>query len=143
MENLVIKHKERTIFTIGLGCMWIVSAVIYLVVDEDPLDKADWNKSITIFIMGILILIQPFLGLTRSKIKIREGYLFIWFMGWLSPRKIKESEIERIILGERGIKIFRTGKKPVSVFLYNMEKAQKEEVYRFFTEYARQNNFTS
>lgn len=143
MENLTIEHKGRSIANFVSGSIFILAGIAFLIFDKDPVEGADWNRSIFIFIFGILILIQPFWGINRSKIEISDGCLVIRLVGWINTVRVKESEIERIILGKGGIKLYRTGKKPVSIYLYSLGREQKEQVYRFFTDYAYQNNFTS
>ncbi|MGQ9620158.1 MAG: hypothetical protein ACUVTX_04150 [Bacteroidales bacterium] len=143
MENLIIEHKGRSKTNIIIGCVLILITISFLIFEKNPPPKADWNKLILFFIIGMISIIQPFLGLNRSKIHISDGYLIIRLIGWICITKIKESEIERIILAKEGIKIFRTGKKPVSIYLSTMKKEHKEQVYKFFTEYAHQRNFTS
>lgn len=141
MENLIIDHKGRSKANIAIGCIWILLAIIFLIFEKDPLKTEDWKRSIIFFFFGIVFIIQPFLGLNRSKIQVSDGHLIIRLIGWISSTKIKESEIERIILAKEGIKIFRTGKKPVSIFLFDLGKEHREQVFRFFTEYARENDF--
>jgi uncharacterized membrane protein YobD (UPF0266 family) len=62
-------------------------------------------------------------------------------MNWIRTVTIPETEIEKIILAKDGIKIYRKDKKAVKLLIYYMEKEQKNKVYIFFTEYAREKNF--
>lgn len=140
MENLVIEHRGRSISRKVLGGIWILLAIVFLILEKDSLEEKDWVRSIMFFILGI-IFFTPLMGSTKSQIEISKGCLKIIWMDWIRTITVQEIEIERIILSKNGIKIYRKGKKAVKIFLYYMGKEQKNQVYKFFTEYAKQKNF--
>jgi hypothetical protein len=140
LENLIIEHKARAISRKVVGGFWILLAIVFLIIEQDSLGERDWLRSILFFIMGI-IFFTPLIGSAKSQIEICEGCLKIIWMNWIRAVTIKETEIERIIFAKDGVKIYRTGKKAVKILLYYMSKEQKNQVYKFFTEYAQQKNF--
>lgn len=140
MENLIIEHRGQSISRKVLGCIWILLAIVFLILEKDSLEAKIWIRSIMFFILGI-IFFTPLMGSTKSKFEISEGCLKIIWMHLIRTITIQETEIERIILAKDGVKIYRKGKKAVKILLYYMGKDQKNQVYKFFTEYAQQKNF--
>ena len=140
MENLIIEHRRQSISRKVIGGIWILLAIVFLILEKDSLEGKDWVRSIVFFILGI-IFFTPLMGSTKSQIKISEGCLNIIWMNWIRTITIMETEIERIVLAKEGVKIYRKGKKAVKILLYGMEKEQKNQVYKFFTEYAQKKNF--
>jgi len=141
MENLIIEHKGQSLSRKIIGFIWILIAIILLITNKEPLQQNDWIRSIAFFIIGI-IFFTPLVGSSRSTIGTSEGFLKIKWMDRTRTITIHEDEIERILLAKDGVKIFLKGKKPVKILLYLMGKEEKDQVYKFFTEYAQQNNFT-
>jgi hypothetical protein len=86
------------------------------------------------------VFLTPLLGSTKSQIEICEGSLKIIWLNWLRGITIQEKEIERIVLAKDSIKIYRNEEKAVKILLFYMGKEQKNQVYKFFTEYAQQKN---
>jgi hypothetical protein len=140
MENLIIEHRTQAITRKVTGLFWILIAIGYLFIERDSLEQRDWLRSIVFFIMGA-VFFTPLLGSTKSQIEICEGSLKIIWMNWIRTVTIQEDEIERILLAKDGIKIYRKDKKAIKILLYYMNKEQKNKVYSFFNEYARQKNF--
>ena len=140
MENLIIEHRGQSISRKVIGSIWILLAIVFLILEKDSLEEKDWIRSIVFFILGI-IFFTPLMGSTKSQIEITEGCLKIIWMNWIRTITIQETEIERIILVKDGVKIYLKGKKALKILLYYMRKEQKNQVYKFFTEYAQQKNF--
>jgi hypothetical protein len=140
MDNLIIEHKGQAIIRKVIGGLWIIIAIGILIFEKNSLGQKDWPRAIIFFILGMLFF-TPLMGSTKSQIEISEGCLKIIWMNWIRTVTIPETEIERIILAKDGIKIFRKDKKAVKLLLYYLGKEQKDQVYKFFTEYAQQKNF--
>jgi len=140
MENLIIEHKGQSLSRKIIGCIWIILAIVLLIIDNEPLQQKDWIISIMFFIIGI-IFFTPLVGSSRSTIEINKGLLKIKWMDRTRVVTIHEDEIEKILLAKDGIKISLKGKKAVKLLLYLMGKEEKDQVYKFFTGYAQQNNF--
>ncbi len=140
MENLIIEHRGQSISRKLIGGIWILLAIVILISERDSLEIKDWVRSIMFFILGI-IFFTPLMGHSKSQIEISEGCLKIIWMTWIRKITIQETDIERIILAKDGIKICRKGKKALKILLSYMGKEQKNQVYKFFTEYAQQKNF--
>jgi hypothetical protein len=139
MENLIINPKHLNSKKIA-GGVWILFGIILLFIGKGSLSEKDWTRSIIFWVIGILFF-TPLAGSVKSQIEIGEGCLKIIWMNWIRTVTIPETEIEKIILAKDGIKIYRKDKKAVKLLIYYMEKEQKNQVYIFFTEYAREKNF--
>jgi hypothetical protein len=140
MKNLIIEHKGQALTRKIIGGLWIIMSIIIIIVEKNPQGHKQWAHALLFFIMGVLFF-TPLVGSTKSQIEICEGCLKIIWMNWITPVTIAESEIEKIVFGQDGIKIFRKDKRPVKLLFYTMVKEQKTIVYEFFTEYAREKNF--
>jgi hypothetical protein len=140
MENLVIEHRGQSISRKVIGCLWIIIAIGSLCFGKKPPEQKDWVISIIFFILGILHF-TSLLGSTRSQIEVCDGSLKIIWRDWIRTVVIPESEIQRIILGKDGVKIYRTDKKPVKILFFYMDKEDKNKIYDYFTRYAREKNF--
>jgi hypothetical protein len=140
MDNLLIEHKGQAITRKVIGGLWIIIAIGFLIFEKNSLGQKDWTRAIIFFILGMLFF-TPIMGSTISQIEIGDGCLKIIWINWIRTVTIPETEIERIILAKDGIKIFRKDKKAVKLLFYYMGKEQKDQVYKFFTEYAQQKNF--
>jgi hypothetical protein len=139
MENLIINPKHLNSKKI-VGGVWILLGIIALFIGKGSLSEKDWTRPIIFWVIGILFL-TPLAGSVKSQVEIFEGCLKIIWMNWIRTVTIPETEIEKIILAKDGIKIYRKDKKAVKLLIYYMEKEQKNKVYIFFTEYAREKNF--
>jgi hypothetical protein len=140
MENLIIEHKGQALTRKLIGCFWIIMAIAILIFEKNPQSHKQWTHAILFFILGVLFF-TPLMGSTKSQIEICERCLKIIWMTWIRPVTIAESEIEKIVLGKDGIKIFRKDRQPVKLLFYAMGKEQQTRVYEFFTEYARLKGF--
>jgi hypothetical protein len=139
MENLIINPGKLNSKKI-IGGVWILLGIIALFIGKGSLSEKDWTRPIIFWVIGILFL-TPLAGSVKSQVEISEGCLKIIWMNWIRTVTIPETEIEKIILAKDGIKIYRKDKKAVKLLIYYMEKEQKNKVYIFFTEYAREKNF--
>ena len=139
MENLIINPGKLNSKKI-IGGVWILLGIIALFIGKGSLSEKDWTRPIIFWVIGILFL-TPLSGSVKSQVEIFEGCLKIIWMNWIRTVTIPETEIEKIILAKDGIKICRKDKKAVKLLIYYMEKEQKNKVYIFFTEYAREKNF--
>lgn len=140
MENLIIKPRNLAISRKVIGGMWIVFGIILLFLDKDLLGKLDWGRSVAYFIIGI-IFFTPLVGSNKAQIEILEESLKIIWITWYRKVTVTDSEIESITLATQGILIKRKDKRPLRINLYLIDKEQKNKVYRFFTEYAKQKKF--
>lgn len=139
MENLLIENRSQKISRKIVGGFWILLAIVFLIIEQDSLNERDWLRSIVFFIMGV-IFFTPLMGSTKTQIEICDGCLKIIWMNRIRSITIQEAEIEGITLAVNGILIKRNEKKPVKLSLILMTKDQREQVYKFFTEYAREKN---
>lgn len=140
MENLIIKRKDRLLSKKTIGILWILVGVMYLFIGKNHPDKTDWIEFIIFCLIGA-IHFTPLAGSDISQIEIGDGCLKIIWMSWVRKITIPDSEIEGITLAAKGILIKRKNKRPLKIYLYFIEKDQKSQVYKFFTEYAQQKNF--
>jgi len=140
MDKLIIEHKGQAITRKVIGGLWIIIAIAFLIFEKNSLGQKDWTRAILFFILGILFF-TPLMGSTKSQIEICEGCLKIIWQNWIRTVTIAETEIERILLAKDGIKIYRKDKKAVKLLFYYISKEQKNQVYEFFTQYAKQKNF--
>ena len=139
MENLIIKHRRQLLNKKAIGGIWISLGVILLIIGKDSLDKGDWMRSIAFCLIG-LIYFTPLIGSSKSQIEVGEGCLKIIWLNWIRKVTVLDSEIEGIALAENGILIKRKGKRTLKIKFYLIEKEQKNQVYKFFTEYAQLKN---
>jgi hypothetical protein len=93
---------------------------------------------IPFLLFGVLFITSHF-GSYKTQIYIRNGFLEI---RWPERAKMNvlESEIDRITLSTNYVFIFRKTRKDIKLVLY--DKDQKEHVFRFLTEYAKEKNIT-
>lgn len=139
MKNLIIENRSQKISRKVIGGFWIIIAFAMLISEKDALDQRELLRSLTFLILGILFF-TPLMGSTKTHIEICDGYLKIIWMNRIRSITIPEAEIEGITLAVNGILIKRKEKKPVKLSLILMTKDQREQVYKFFTEYAREKN---
>jgi hypothetical protein len=139
MENLIIEHSRQAISRKVIGGLWIMIAIGTLIFKKDMNGENDWGRPIAFFIIGV-VFFTPLMGSSRSQIEIGEGYIKIIWTNWFRKITIQESDIEKIVLAKDGIKIYRRDKKAVKILLFYMEKEQKDQVYKFFCEYAHLKN---
>jgi hypothetical protein len=139
MENLIIEHSRQAISRKVIGGLWIMIAIGTLIFKKDMNGENDWGRPIAFFIIGV-VFFTPLMGSSRSQIEICEGCIKIIWTNWFRKITIQESDIEKIVLAKDGIKIYRRDKKAVKILLFYMEKEQKDQVYKFFCEYAHQKN---
>jgi hypothetical protein len=137
MENLLIKTgyplSKKIIFGGGL----ILAAVIMLILNI-TLEIKFLGAWVPPLLIGVLIF-TPLMSSYNTQIKTGRELLEI---KWPDRAKINvlESEIDRITLSEKHILIFRKVRKPIKLML--LDKDQKTEVFKFFTEYAKEKNLT-
>lgn len=139
MENLIIKPRQLISRKI-IGGLWIVIGIILLFIGKGSLSEKDWTRPIMFWLIGI-IFFTPLAGSVKSQIEIGEGCLKIIWINWILKVTVQDSEIDSIILAENGVIIKRKDKRPVKIKFYLLNKEQKNQVFDFFTEYARQKNF--
>jgi hypothetical protein len=142
MENLNFKPRIQLLSRKAVGGLWILFGIISLIlgiIGKDPLDKGDWMRFISFCLIGVIFL-TPLVGSDKSEIEICEGYLKIIWIGWIRKVTVLDSEIESIVLAENGVLIKRKGKRTLKIRLHHLEKDQKNQVYKFFTEYSKQKN---
>lgn len=140
MENLIIKRRNQLLNKRVLGALWISIGTILLIMKKDQLDKGDWIIFIVFCLIG-MIHFTPLAGSDISQIEISDGCLKIIWITWIRKITVPDSEIEGITLASKGILIKRKDKKPLKINFYLIEKEQRNQVYEFFTEYAKQKNF--
>jgi len=143
MENLLIKTgyplSKRIAFGGGLILVAVIMIILYITLEI----KFFAGSSMPLFLIGILFLtpLSSKLGLSsyKTQIKIGKGFLEII---WPDRGKINvlESEIGRITLSTKYVFIFRKARKDIKLVLY--DKNQKTQVFKFFTEYAKEKNLT-
>ncbi|MCX6302119.1 MAG: hypothetical protein NTW82_08030 [Bacteroidia bacterium] len=139
MENLIIEPKKQLLGKKGLGVFWILFGIVLVIFGKDSLDKWRWMTSITFCLIGV-IHFTPLAGSDKSQIEICEGCLKITWINWIRKITVLDSEIESILLAKNGVIIKRKDKRPLKIEFYFIEKEQKAQVYKFFTEYAQQKN---
>ena len=140
MENLVFKNSSKKI----VGALWILFGVVKLtikLVRKEVSDTSDWIDSVMFCLFGVLFF-TPVVGSDKVKIEIGDECLRIRWVNWLRTVTVMESEIESIILARNGVMIKRKDNKPLKIIFNFIDKKQKEQVYRFFTDYAHEKNFT-
>ena len=143
MENLNIKPRSQLINRKAISGLWILLGIIYLIIGiigKDPLNKRDWMISIAFCLIGVISLLNALVGSDKSQIEIYEGCLKIIWINWIRKVTILDSEIESIVLAENGVLIKRKDKRTLKIKFYLIDKEQKDQVFKFFTEYAQQKN---
>jgi len=137
MGNLIIKTGYPLKKRIIIGSVSILTAVVMLILNF-TLEIKLLAGAIPLLIFGVLIN-TPFLGFYKTQIKTGNGSLEI---RWPERAKMNvlESEIDRITLSTNYVFIFRKTTKDIKLVLY--DKDQKEHVFRFLTEYAKEKNIT-
>lgn len=139
MENLIIEQRRKFIFRRVVGALWIALAIVYLIAERGSIKTMDMVK--VAFYLGFgIFFFTPFMGSARSKVEIIDGSLKIKWDGWIKTVIVPASDIEYINLRKDLVRIFRKEDKPVKVLLHYMDRDHRIKVYKFFTEYARQNN---
>jgi hypothetical protein len=136
MENLIIetwKWKWGSTKKM-MGGIWILVGILQLIIGS--VDKSDWIRSITFFLIGIFFF-TPLVGSEKSQIEICEGCLKIIWVTWIRKITLLDSEIESIILAKNGVVIKRKDKRPLKINFYYIEKEKRTQVYKFFSEYAQ------
>ncbi len=141
MENLIIKPGNRLIGRKTIGILWILIGIIVLISRKDALTSRVWIEFGTFLLIGIVSL-TPLSGSEKSKIEVCDDCLKIIWTNWYRMVTVKDSEIESILLAEKGVLIRRKNKMDLKIQLYLMNKDQKKMVFDFFTEYARLKNLT-
>jgi uncharacterized membrane protein YobD (UPF0266 family) len=139
MENLIIKPRQLISRKI-VGGLWILLGIILLFIRKGSLSEKDWMASILFCVIGI-ISFTPLAGSVKSQIEIEEGCLKIIWINWILKVTVLDSEIESIILAENGVLIKRKDKRPLKIKFYLLDGEQKNQVFEFFTKYAREKNF--
>jgi len=140
MENLIIKPGSLSFRRKAVGGMWIILGIVLLIFDKDSSGKLAWMRSIAFCLIGV-IHFTPLMGSVKAQIEVCEGSLKIIWIGWYRKVTVQDNEIEGITLAAKGILIRRKDKRPLKINFYLIEKEQKVQAYKFFTEYAQQKNF--
>ncbi|MCU0460889.1 MAG: hypothetical protein MUF36_02555 [Bacteroidales bacterium] len=114
----------------------ILVAVVMIVLSITLHIKFLAGSMIPLLGTGVLFF-TPLMGSYNTQIYAANGFLKI---RWPDRAKINvlESEIERITLSTNYIFIFRKVRKNIKLTLY--DKDQKAQVFKFFTEYAKEKN---
>lgn len=139
MENLSLKTANNKI----IGSIWILAGITFLItglLKKEPLDSGDWIRDLAFCIIGILFF-TPVVGYDNAIVEICDSCLKIRWIFWYRWVTVSESEIDSILLARNGVLIRRKDQKPVKINLYSLDKKQKEQVYRFFTDYAHEKGF--
>lgn len=140
MENLSIKTSNNKI----VGAMWILAGITFLVIGllkEEPLETGEWIRNLAFCLIGI-VFFTPLVGHDKAVVESGDGCLKIRWILWYRWVTVSESEIDSILLARNGVLIRRKDQKPVKINLYSLDKKQKEQVYKFFTDYAHGKGFT-
>ena len=140
MENLIIKNSNRKL----VGLIWILGGIGLLVariIRNEVSDFSDLINPVMFCLLGI-ILMTPLAGYDKAKIEIFDQGLRIRWVNWYRKVTVLESDIESIILASNGVLIKKKDGKSLKIKFYLLDKNQKELVYKFFTEYAREKDFT-
>jgi hypothetical protein len=138
MDNLIIKTQIPLAKRIILGAGSILAGII-LIILYFTLELKWLAGSIPFFFFFGILIFTPLWGSYITEIKAGNGFLEI---RWPERAKMNvlESEIERITLSTNYIFIFRKTRKDIKLVLY--DKDQKEQVFRFLIEYAKEKNIT-
>ena len=139
MENLIIRNSNRKLG----GIAWILGGIVLLIAalaSKEPLDFWDWMRPVVFCLLGVLFL-TPLAGYDSATVEIYDGGLKIRWINWYRKVTVPESEIESIVLASNGVMIKRKDKKPLKIKFYLIDKKQKEQVYKFFTDYAHERDF--
>ncbi len=140
MENLSIRTSNHKI----IGTMWILAGITFLVIGllkKEPLETDVWIRDLGFCLIGILFF-TPVVGNDNSVVELGDGFLMIRWINRYRWITVPESEIESILLARNGVLIRRKNQKPVKISLYYIDKKQKDQVYKFFTDYAHEKGFT-
>lgn len=139
MENLIIRTSNQKL----AGLIWIVGGIGLLIIGilgKEPLEFWDWMKPIIFCLLGILFF-TPLVGSDEAKVEICEGCLKVIWVNWFRTVRVLESEIESIILAKNGVMIMRKDMKPLKIKFHLIDKKQRDQAYRFFTDYAHLKGF--
>ena len=140
MENLVFRTSNNQL----VGALWFLFGLVSLimrVIRKEITDMGDWITPVFFCICGV-IFFTPLVGSDKAKIEILDKSLRIRWINWYRAVTVMENEIESIILARNGVIIKRKDDKPLKIKFYLIDKKQKEQVYRFFTDYAHEKNFS-
>lgn len=137
MGNLIIKSSYPPAKRVIIGTGSIIAAVIMIILYFTS-DIKILAGAIPLLGFGIFVF-TPLFGTYKTEIKTGSGLLEI---AWPERAKINvlESEIDRITLSKNYIFIFRKTRKDIKLVLY--DKEQKDLVFKFLTEYAKEKNLT-
>jgi hypothetical protein len=141
MDNLIIKSNQLFSRKV-IGIFWILFGIIsfvFVITGKSPMDNGDWMRFIGFCLIGVIVF-SPLSGSDKSQIEICEGCLKIIWQGWIRKVTVLDSEIESIILAKDGVLIKRKDKRPLKIKLFLQNRQQKNQVFEFFTEYAREKN---
>jgi len=142
MENLVFKYKGQTMAKRIIAVIWIlfgITALLFLW--DEPLAISDWVRAVAYLVIGV-IFFSPITGNSETSFLVGENNLKIKWRTRIREIIIQDTEVEKIILGNKNIEIRRKDKKavvlPFGEWLWKVE--DKTKVYEFMIEYARQKN---
>ena len=140
MESLVFRTSNNKM----VGALWILGGLgllIIRIIRKEMVDFGDWITPLVFCICGVVFL-TPLAGSDKAKIEIDDQCLRIKWVNWYRTITVMESEIESIILARNGVMIKRKDIKPLKIKFYLIDKKQKDQVYKFFTDYAHEKNFS-
>ncbi len=139
MENLVIVFKNKLINNRKLGFLWIILGILIFFFQKNSSGQHELGIALVFLLIGVIHL-TPLVGSEKAQIEIFNGGLKILWLHWIRKTTVLDSEIESIILAEKGVIINRKNKKALKIKFYLMNRAQMTQVYDFFTEYAKTKN---
>lgn len=137
MERLVFKYKVQTTIKISVLVLLILLVVLAFALSGWSVKLADMAK---IFLLILLWVFMFFIRSSKSRIGTCDNCLKVKWTGWLREIIVRDTEIEKIILSQLFVSIYRIGKKPVRLALESLEKTEKTRIYEFLIDYSKQKN---
>lgn len=139
MENLSIRHNTYAKFRKGIGILFVICGIFYLIL----VIKEPTALHIILGIFWILMGIAYFATASSSdisSIKIEEGNLVVKWMNWYRSRTFRIQDLILITLKRTEILIDIKDKKRVKLPIDFFETEKKKEAYIYFISLTGQMN---
>ena len=131
MDILLLDNKPWCYIRFGLGILFLIAALSFLLADLGNLQLFDYFIIVTFTLTGLIHMTNDF-GMQKTYLRHNDDCLVIKWINKFRPQKVNYAEIESIYLRKAEIIINQKTNKSIKLKLLTFRVDQKRETYEFF-----------